>query len=69
MVYSQNGLSDTTCYKSPSYCSAEIMLNGWKIPKDYDYYLKKMYGNYLEIPALDDIERHALLAFSLNDKK
>ena len=41
----------------------------WQVPKDYDYYLKKMYGNYLEIPALDDIERHALLAFSLNDKK
>ncbi|MCD8371499.1 MAG: LicD family protein [Clostridiales bacterium] len=33
----------------------------WKIPKDYDGYLRSMYGNYMEIPAEEDREKHILL--------
>jgi len=37
----------------------------WNVPKDYDYYLSKMYGDYMVIPKADEIERHALLEFKL----
>ncbi len=40
----------------------------WQVPKDYTYYLEKMYGDYQKLPPKEDIERHALLAFNLKKK-
>lgn len=37
----------------------------WNVPKDYDYYLSKMYGNYMKIPDKKDIEKHAILKIKL----
>ena len=33
----------------------------WNIPKDYDAYLKKMYGDYMKIPPEKDREEHIVL--------
>lgn len=33
----------------------------WKIPKNYDSYLKHMYGDYMQIPQGNDREKHVLL--------
>ncbi|MCD7815567.1 MAG: LicD family protein [Bacteroides sp.] len=33
----------------------------WKIPKNYDSYLKSMYGDYMKVPAEEDREKHILL--------
>ncbi len=35
----------------------------WKIPYDYDYYLKKLYGDYMKIPK--EHEKHALLKMKI----
>lgn len=38
----------------------------WKIPKEYDKYLTKMYGNYMKIPDKEHRERHVLVELKLN---
>ena len=38
----------------------------WKIPKEYDKYLTKMYGNYMEIPDKEHRERHVLVELKLD---
>lgn len=37
----------------------------WNVPKDYDYYLTKMYHDYMKLPPKKEVERHALLKFKL----
>ena len=37
----------------------------WNVPKDYDYYLTKMYDDYMKLPAKREVERHALIKFKL----
>ncbi len=39
----------------------------WKIPKDYDGYLKGMYGDYMKLPKEVDRERHAFLELKFKD--
>lgn len=41
----------------------------WKIPKAYDKYLTKMYGNYMELPDKEHRERHVLVEFELGEIK
>ena len=37
----------------------------WKIPKEYDKYLKHMYGDYMKLPKEEDRERHTLVEFKI----
>lgn len=37
-----------------------------KIPKKYDDYLKRMYGDYMQIPPKNKQEQHVLVQFSIN---
>ncbi len=48
---------------------AEFEGHIWKIPKDYDGYLKGMYGNYMEIPKEADREKHVFLELKFKDGK
>ena len=43
--------------------SVEMPFEGrhWRIPKDYDGYLRNMYGDYMRIPAEAERETHVLL--------
>ena len=39
----------------------------WNIPKDYDYYLRKRYGeNYMQIPPKEKQEKHLYVKISFN---
>ncbi len=48
---------------------AEFEGHSWKIPKDYDGYLKSMYGNYRKIPEEADREKHVILEIQFQDEK
>lgn len=39
--------------------------NSWCIPKDYDYYLTKMYGDYMKLPDKKNIEKHAIIKIEI----
>lgn len=39
----------------------------WKIPKDYDGYLKNMYNDYMRIPEENEIEKHIMLELKFPD--
>ena len=45
--------------------TAEFEGRKWKVPKEYDKYLKHMYGDYMKIPDRDKVEKHVLLEFDL----
>lgn len=49
------------------YLSTQAEFEGrkWKIPKEYDKYLTKMYGDYMKIPDEKDRERHVLIELKL----
>lgn len=46
--------------------TAEFEGRKWKIPKNYDAYLKHMYGDYMIIPNKEDQEKHILKEFKLS---
>lgn len=48
------------------YTRCEFEGREWKIPKEYDKYLTKMYGNYMEIPDKEHRERHVLVELKLD---
>lgn len=35
--------------------------HSWNVPKDYDAYLRNMYGDYRQLPAPEDREEHVIL--------
>lgn len=37
----------------------------WNVPKEYDKYLKNMYGDYMKLPSEDKRERHVLVEFKI----
>lgn len=46
------------------------MFNGihsW-VPQNSDYYLSKLYGDYMQIPPVKDRETHVVYEFDLDDK-
>ena len=51
--------------------SAEMDFEGrrWKIPKDYDGYLRHMYGDYQRIPSENERETHVLLELRFPDEQ
>ena len=40
----------------------------WRIPKEYDLYLKHMYGDYMKIPKESERESHVLLELKFPDE-
>jgi lipopolysaccharide cholinephosphotransferase len=50
------------CERKPYMESAEMEFEGERFlfPKNYDDYLKNMYGNYMEIPPVEKREHHVL---------
>lgn len=55
-------------YKRKDFCESVFMeFEGynWRIPKNYDKYLRHMYGDYMTIPKENSREKHVLLEFEL----
>ena len=55
-------------YERLRWCSTiKVDFNGrkWNITKDYDEYLKTLYGDYMKIPEKKHQEQHALIEFKL----
>lgn len=57
-IYKREDFFETT--------TAEFEKRNWKIPKNYDKYLKYMYGDYMKLPKEEDREKHILKEFKLN---
>ena len=49
------------------YETAEAVFEGItvKVPKEYDKYLRHMYGNYMEIPPKEKREQHVVLKYQV----
>lgn len=41
----------------------------WRVPKDYDAYLRHMYGDYMSIPEEKDREEHVILELRMPGEK
>ena len=40
----------------------------WNVPKEYDAYLKNMYGDYMQIPPPEKREEHVILELKFPDE-
>ena len=51
--------------------SVKVSFEGrmWNVPKEYDAYLRNMYGDYMKIPAPEDREEHVILELRFPDEK
>lgn len=51
------------------FVEAEFEGNYYKIPKDYDTYLTRVYGNYMQLPPLDQRVTHQILRLDFGEKR
>ena len=82
-MYNNKNTEHFTNFSSPYRYDKEIFLKDkflptvdlefegkkYKCPKDYDYYLTKLYGDYMKLPPKDKMVNHSVLEISFDTRK
>ena len=57
-----------TCDEWKAFTTAEFEGHKFPIPKEYDTLLRRMYGNYMQLPSIEQRIRHSSLLLMLKEK-